>query len=145
MAKAARPGAPCRHLGDKSRMVWKLHSRVRGGIWASCAAARSLCTSAAASSRQIERILPRHDDFAERHIGPGEREKREMLDLMGLEVRLHPLHLLSNSPSFKNNNNTVPSICTHSSNTVFSLAVDRPANRKHSPRLHPHAADYENG
>jgi glycine dehydrogenase len=31
-------------------------------------------------------MLPRHDDFAERHIGPGEREKREMLDALGLEV-----------------------------------------------------------
>uniref|UniRef100_A0A4W6EHR0 Glycine cleavage system P protein n=1 Tax=Lates calcarifer TaxID=8187 RepID=A0A4W6EHR0_LATCA len=49
------------------------------------AAARGLRTSAAVSSRQIERILPRHDDFAERHIGPGEREKREMLDALGLE------------------------------------------------------------
>uniref|UniRef100_A0A8C9Y991 Glycine cleavage system P protein n=1 Tax=Sander lucioperca TaxID=283035 RepID=A0A8C9Y991_SANLU len=49
-------------------------------------AARGLRTSAAVSSRQIERILPRHDDFAERHIGPGEREKREMLDALGLEI-----------------------------------------------------------
>uniref|UniRef100_A0A8C8J4H4 Glycine cleavage system P protein n=1 Tax=Oncorhynchus tshawytscha TaxID=74940 RepID=A0A8C8J4H4_ONCTS len=38
-----------------------------------------------AASRQIDRILPRHDDFAERHIGPGERDKREMLDVLGLE------------------------------------------------------------
>uniref|UniRef100_A0A8C5HTE8 Glycine cleavage system P protein n=1 Tax=Gouania willdenowi TaxID=441366 RepID=A0A8C5HTE8_GOUWI len=47
--------------------------------------ARGVRTSATVSSRQIERILPRHDDFAERHIGPGDREKREMLDALGLE------------------------------------------------------------
>uniref|UniRef100_A0A8C1M1X0 Glycine cleavage system P protein n=1 Tax=Cyprinus carpio TaxID=7962 RepID=A0A8C1M1X0_CYPCA len=33
----------------------------------------------------IERILPRHDDFSERHIGPGDKEKREMLNTLGLE------------------------------------------------------------
>lgn len=97
LAKSVSPGSPCRHLSDKSRVVWKLQQcRIRNsGASASlspaaAAAVRGLRTSAAASSsssRQIERILPRHDDFAERHIGPGEREKREMLDLLGLEVR----------------------------------------------------------
>uniref|UniRef100_A0A671LFI6 Glycine cleavage system P protein n=1 Tax=Sinocyclocheilus anshuiensis TaxID=1608454 RepID=A0A671LFI6_9TELE len=33
----------------------------------------------------IERILPRHDDFSERHIGPGDKEKQEMLSTLGLE------------------------------------------------------------
>uniref|UniRef100_A0A7N6F8E4 Glycine cleavage system P protein n=1 Tax=Anabas testudineus TaxID=64144 RepID=A0A7N6F8E4_ANATE len=55
------------------------------GIFLANTGARALRTSAAVPSRQIERILPRHDDFAERHIGPGEREKREMLDALGLE------------------------------------------------------------
>ncbi|KAJ6668181.1 hypothetical protein lerEdw1_015558 [Lerista edwardsae] len=32
----------------------------------------------------IERLLPRHDDFSERHIGPGDKEKREMLQALGL-------------------------------------------------------------
>uniref|UniRef100_A0A3Q3XJI2 glycine dehydrogenase (aminomethyl-transferring) n=1 Tax=Mola mola TaxID=94237 RepID=A0A3Q3XJI2_MOLML len=68
LAKSASPGAPCGHLRDTSRVVWKLQCGLR---------ARGVRTSAAASSRQIERILPRHDDFAERHIGPGDREKRE--------------------------------------------------------------------
>ncbi|KAL7839693.1 hypothetical protein SRHO_G00263510 [Serrasalmus rhombeus] len=45
---------------------------------------RGLRTTAAAGSRKIERILPRHDDFAERHIGPGDKEKREMLNTLGL-------------------------------------------------------------
>lgn len=88
MAKSVNPSAPCRHLSDKSRVVWKLQCRIRNsGASLTTAAVRGVRTSAAASSRQIERILPRHDDFAERHIGPGEREKREMLDALGLEVR----------------------------------------------------------
>uniref|UniRef100_A0A671UHZ3 Glycine dehydrogenase (decarboxylating) n=1 Tax=Sparus aurata TaxID=8175 RepID=A0A671UHZ3_SPAAU len=87
MAKSVNPGAPCRRVSDKSRVVWKLQCRIRHSAASptTTTAARGLRTSAAASSRQIERILPRHDDFAERHIGPGEREKREMLDALGLE------------------------------------------------------------
>uniref|UniRef100_A0A665WF56 glycine dehydrogenase (aminomethyl-transferring) n=1 Tax=Echeneis naucrates TaxID=173247 RepID=A0A665WF56_ECHNA len=87
LARSVSPGAACRHLSDKSRVVWKLQSGIpTGGSGSSLTpAARDLRTSAAASSRQIERILPRHDDFAERHIGPGEREKREMLDALGVE------------------------------------------------------------
>lgn len=97
LAKSANPRAPCRHLTEKSRLAWKVQGRIRTrGASASSppspsssagAALRGLRTSAAISSRQIERILPRHDDFTERHIGPGDREKREMLDLLGLEVR----------------------------------------------------------
>lgn len=83
-AKSATPRrAPCRHLSGKARLVGKLPCGIP--------AARCIGTSAVySSSRQIERILPRHDDFAERHIGPGEREKREMLDALGLEVRTTP-------------------------------------------------------
>nr|XP_061804486.1 glycine dehydrogenase (decarboxylating), mitochondrial-like [Nerophis lumbriciformis] len=58
--------------------------RGRSGLGASLAT-REVRTTAAGCSRRIERILPRHDDFAERHIGPGEREKRDMLDALGLE------------------------------------------------------------
>lgn len=68
-------------------MVWKLQCRIGDSGASLSTGARALRTSAAVPSRQIERILPRHDDFAERHIGPGEREKREMLDALGLEVR----------------------------------------------------------
>uniref|UniRef100_A0A667XF94 Glycine cleavage system P protein n=1 Tax=Myripristis murdjan TaxID=586833 RepID=A0A667XF94_9TELE len=75
-AKSVSPHAPCRHLSGRSRLVGKLQARIRKGE---------------AASLTIERILPRHDDFAERHIGPGEREKREMLDALGLEVRFHCL------------------------------------------------------
>lgn len=93
MAKSVSPGAPCRHLRDKSRVAWKLQCRILNSGASVATAARGLRTSAVVSSRQIERLLPRHDDFAERHIGPGEREKREMLDALGLEVRFttHPL------------------------------------------------------
>lgn len=87
LAKSVNPSAPCRHLSDKSRVVWKLQCRIRHSSASLTTAARGLRTSAAVSSRRIEKILPRHDDFAERHIGPGEREKREMLDVLGLEVR----------------------------------------------------------
>lgn len=69
-------------------MVWKLQCRIRSRGAVAATLSRGVRTSAAAaSSRQIERLLPRHDDFAERHIGPGEREKREMLDALGVEVR----------------------------------------------------------
>lgn len=96
LAKSANPSAPCRHLPGKSRLALKVQGRFRTRGASACspspsssaeAALRGLRTSAAISSRQIERILPRHDDFTERHIGPGEREKREMLDVLGLEVR----------------------------------------------------------
>lgn len=86
MAKSVNSGSPRGHLTDKSRVVWKLQCKIRSrGTFAT--GVRGLRTSAVVSSRQIERILPRHDDFAERHIGPGEREKREMLDALELEVR----------------------------------------------------------
>ncbi|XP_069482026.1 glycine dehydrogenase (decarboxylating), mitochondrial [Ambystoma mexicanum] len=35
------------------------------------------------SPRHIERLVPRHDDFSQRHIGPGEKEKLEMLRTLG--------------------------------------------------------------
>lgn len=41
----------------------------------------------AAASRLLERLLPRHDDFARRHIGPGDKDQREMLQALGLAVR----------------------------------------------------------
>uniref|UniRef100_A0A669DGF9 glycine dehydrogenase (aminomethyl-transferring) n=1 Tax=Oreochromis niloticus TaxID=8128 RepID=A0A669DGF9_ORENI len=85
LAKSVNPGAPRRHLSDKSRVVWKLQCKIRNSCASLTTSARALRTSAAVSSRQIERILPRHDDFAERHIGPGEKEKRDMLDVLGLE------------------------------------------------------------
>uniref|UniRef100_A0ACB8ERK9 Uncharacterized protein n=1 Tax=Sphaerodactylus townsendi TaxID=933632 RepID=A0ACB8ERK9_9SAUR len=40
--------------------------------------------AASTSSRHIEKLLPRHDDFSERHIGPGDKDKREMLQTVGL-------------------------------------------------------------
>ncbi|TNN44072.1 Glycine dehydrogenase (decarboxylating), mitochondrial [Liparis tanakae] len=93
LARSVSPGAPCRRLSDKSRVVWKLHSGIGNSGASFLTTTRGLRTTAAAassssssSSRQIERILPRHDDFSERHIGPGEREKREMLDALGVET-----------------------------------------------------------
>uniref|UniRef100_A0A803SX66 Glycine cleavage system P protein n=1 Tax=Anolis carolinensis TaxID=28377 RepID=A0A803SX66_ANOCA len=49
------------------------------------AAASSPSSSSSSSPhtvRHIERLLPRHDDFSERHIGPGDKEKREMLQTL---------------------------------------------------------------
>uniref|UniRef100_A0A8C4ZWV2 Glycine dehydrogenase (aminomethyl-transferring) n=1 Tax=Gadus morhua TaxID=8049 RepID=A0A8C4ZWV2_GADMO len=100
LARAGGPLSPCRHLSAKTRSVGKLScgvaTRQAGGPTVRClgtpavrclgtSVVRCLGTSAGRSSRQIDRMLPRHDDFAERHIGPGEREKREMLDALGLE------------------------------------------------------------
>ncbi|XP_077004328.1 glycine dehydrogenase (decarboxylating), mitochondrial isoform X1 [Tamandua tetradactyla] len=36
------------------------------------------------ASRLLENLLPRHDDFARRHIGPGDKDQREMLQALGL-------------------------------------------------------------
>uniref|UniRef100_A0A8C8MG03 glycine dehydrogenase (aminomethyl-transferring) n=1 Tax=Oncorhynchus tshawytscha TaxID=74940 RepID=A0A8C8MG03_ONCTS len=84
-AKSVNPHAPCRHIHGKSRIFGKQHNIIQT-LNNACVTVRGLRTSAVyAASRQIDRILPRHDDFAERHIGPGERDKREMLDVLGLE------------------------------------------------------------
>uniref|UniRef100_A0A8C7SLR0 glycine dehydrogenase (aminomethyl-transferring) n=1 Tax=Oncorhynchus mykiss TaxID=8022 RepID=A0A8C7SLR0_ONCMY len=84
-AKCVNPHAPCRHIHGKSRIFGKQQNRILT-LNNACVTVRGLRTSAVyAASRQIDRILPRHDDFAERHIGPGERDKREMLDVLGLE------------------------------------------------------------
>ncbi|CAB1321703.1 unnamed protein product, partial [Coregonus sp. 'balchen'] len=83
-AKSVNPHAPCRHICGINRIFGKLQNRIQTRN--AFVTVRGLRTSAVyAASRQIDRILPRHDDFAERHIGPGEREKREMLDVLGLE------------------------------------------------------------
>ncbi|XP_055775135.1 glycine dehydrogenase (decarboxylating), mitochondrial-like [Salvelinus fontinalis] len=83
-AKSLNSHAPCRHISGQSRLFVKLQTRIPNRN--AFVTVRGLRMSAVyASSRQIDRILPRHDDFAERHIGPGEREKREMLDVLGLE------------------------------------------------------------
>uniref|UniRef100_A0A8C7GX69 glycine dehydrogenase (aminomethyl-transferring) n=1 Tax=Oncorhynchus kisutch TaxID=8019 RepID=A0A8C7GX69_ONCKI len=83
-AKSVNSHAPCRHIPGQSRFFGKLQTRIQNRN--AFVTVRGLRMSAVcASSRQIDRILPRHDDFAERHIGPGEREKREMLDVLGLQ------------------------------------------------------------
>lgn len=56
---------------------------------------------AAGASRLLERLLPRHDDFSRRHIGPGDKDRREMLQALGLAVRpstLHPAGALPAGP-----------------------------------------------
>lgn len=53
---------------------------------------------AAGASRLLERLLPRHDDFARRHIGPGDKDQREMLQALGLAVRPSTLHPAELSP-----------------------------------------------
>uniref|UniRef100_A0A8C7VA17 glycine dehydrogenase (aminomethyl-transferring) n=1 Tax=Oncorhynchus mykiss TaxID=8022 RepID=A0A8C7VA17_ONCMY len=82
-AKSVNSHAPCRHISGQSRFFGKLQTRIQNRN--AFVTVRGLRMSAVYASRQIDRILPRHDDFAERHIGPGEREKREMLDVLGLE------------------------------------------------------------
>ncbi|XP_075683416.1 glycine dehydrogenase (decarboxylating), mitochondrial isoform X2 [Rhinoderma darwinii] len=70
-------------LGCSRRTAWHLiHGASRSSSSRVSAAALS---SPPSSQRQIELLFPRHDDFAERHIGPGDKEKREMLQTLGLE------------------------------------------------------------
>lgn len=38
------------------------------------------------STKVIDKLYPKHDDFSERHIGPGNAEKAEMLEYLGLKV-----------------------------------------------------------
>ncbi|XP_061418778.1 glycine dehydrogenase (decarboxylating), mitochondrial [Lethenteron reissneri] len=47
--------------------------------------ARLHSSAGAGSGRGLDRLLPRHDDFSERHIGPGPEERREMLATLGLQ------------------------------------------------------------
>lgn len=54
---------------------------------------------AAGASRLLERLLPRHDDFARRHIGPGDKDRREMLQALGLAVRPSTLHPVEDLPA----------------------------------------------
>jgi hypothetical protein len=44
-------------------------------------------SGATGASRLLESLLPRHDDFARRHIGPGDKDQSEMLQALGLTVR----------------------------------------------------------
>lgn len=60
---------------------------------------RELRTCAVLGSRMIDRILPRHDDFAERHIGPGDKEKTEMLNT--LQVGVSARNLIIFTPGLK--------------------------------------------
>uniref|UniRef100_A0A4X2K9D1 Glycine cleavage system P protein n=1 Tax=Vombatus ursinus TaxID=29139 RepID=A0A4X2K9D1_VOMUR len=58
------------------------------GRWAQpcrdCSGSDGRSSGATVTSRHIEQLLPRHDDFSERHIGPRDKEKREMLQTLGL-------------------------------------------------------------
>ncbi|XP_030646871.1 glycine dehydrogenase (decarboxylating), mitochondrial [Chanos chanos] len=72
-----------KNVCGKRQFFQKLQGQARNaGVSVSV---RGLRTSVVLGSRKIERILPRHDDFAERHIGPGDKEKSEMLGALGLE------------------------------------------------------------
>ncbi|KAG8595572.1 hypothetical protein GDO81_001559 [Engystomops pustulosus] len=67
-------------LGCSSRAAWR---HIQGASSRMSAAAP--LRSSHSSQRQIEQLFPRHDDFSERHIGPGDKEKREMLHTLGME------------------------------------------------------------
>ncbi|KAM5191340.1 glycine dehydrogenase (decarboxylating), mitochondrial [Mantella aurantiaca] len=80
-------GLLCRSmsLGGTRRAPWRLIE----GAWRNNSTSRvptaAALASPSSSQRQIERLFPRHDDFSERHIGPGDKEKREMLETLGVE------------------------------------------------------------
>ncbi|KAI2664381.1 Glycine dehydrogenase (decarboxylating), mitochondrial [Labeo rohita] len=81
ISRSMKACAPYRNISNKGDVFKKLKR--------SAANVRCMGTSQVLWSRKIERILPRHDDFSERHIGPGDKEKREMLTTLGLEDVLH--------------------------------------------------------
>uniref|UniRef100_A0A8C4Y4T6 glycine dehydrogenase (aminomethyl-transferring) n=1 Tax=Gopherus evgoodei TaxID=1825980 RepID=A0A8C4Y4T6_9SAUR len=60
------------------RWGWRGQQSAAGG------SAPNPSAAASGSSRSIEQLLPRHDDFSQRHIGPRDKEKREMLQTVGL-------------------------------------------------------------
>ncbi|XP_044128488.1 glycine dehydrogenase (decarboxylating), mitochondrial [Bufo gargarizans] len=70
-----------RALGCHRRAAWHL---IQGATRSSSSRVPA-ASSSPGSRRQIELLFPRHDDFSERHIGPGDKEKREMLQALGLE------------------------------------------------------------
>uniref|UniRef100_A0A673M9Y5 Uncharacterized protein n=1 Tax=Sinocyclocheilus rhinocerous TaxID=307959 RepID=A0A673M9Y5_9TELE len=81
ISRSINARAPYRNISNKGDVFKKLQ-----GLNADVSAnVRCMGTSQVLWSRKIERILPRHDDFSERHIGPGDKEKREMLNTLGLE------------------------------------------------------------
>ncbi|KTG42865.1 hypothetical protein cypCar_00007838 [Cyprinus carpio] len=81
ISRSMNARAPYRSISSKGDVFKKLQ-RLTADVSANV---RCMGTSHVLWSRKIERILPRHDDFSERHIGPGDKEKREMLNTLGLE------------------------------------------------------------
>lgn len=59
------------------RMSTIVNGRGRGKVFSPAQICRSIST--------LDKLYPRHDSFSERHIGPGEDEKREMLDFLGFK------------------------------------------------------------
>ncbi|KAM4052127.1 glycine dehydrogenase (decarboxylating), mitochondrial [Anomaloglossus baeobatrachus] len=70
-----------RALGCSRRADWQ---HIQGASRASSSRVTAI-SAAPSKQRQIELLFPRHDDFSERHIGPGDKEKREMLQTLGME------------------------------------------------------------
>ncbi|XP_040213560.1 glycine dehydrogenase (decarboxylating), mitochondrial [Rana temporaria] len=72
-----------RAMGGSRRAPWRQIEGVRRNNSTSMGPAA--LASSSSNQRQIERLFPRHDDFSERHIGPGDKEKREMMDTLGVQ------------------------------------------------------------
>lgn len=70
-------------MGGSRRAPWRQIEEVRRNNSTSMGPAALASTSG--NQRQIERLFPRHDDFSERHIGPGDKEKKEMMDTLGVQ------------------------------------------------------------
>lgn len=49
-------------------------------------ARRLLLRRAKSSTPALERLLPTHDDFCSRHLGPRTKDQKAMLDYLGLKV-----------------------------------------------------------
>ncbi|XP_030423394.1 glycine dehydrogenase (decarboxylating), mitochondrial isoform X1 [Gopherus evgoodei] len=72
------PGSALAAKTPPGRWGWRGQQSAAGG------SAPNPSAAASGSSRSIEQLLPRHDDFSQRHIGPRDKEKREMLQTVGL-------------------------------------------------------------
>uniref|UniRef100_UPI0035901486 glycine dehydrogenase (decarboxylating), mitochondrial n=1 Tax=Myxine glutinosa TaxID=7769 RepID=UPI0035901486 len=79
--RAGGQGRGSYHLASSSEWILCGRSSVPGTVSSSARRSYGVGTS---GSRALDRLLPRHDDFSERHIGPGDAEKKEMLRVVGV-------------------------------------------------------------
>lgn len=63
----------------RSAVGWKTYQSINSK--------QCIATSTASFTKALDTLLPKHDNFAERHIGPNKAQKAEMLKTIGVNVR----------------------------------------------------------